>query len=509
MEEYILTCEKIRKEFPGVVALDQVDFNLKKGEVHAICGENGAGKSTLIKIITGLYDKNGGKIFFEGRERNFKSVQECRRNGISLIPQEIHMAQDLTVAENVMMTGYPKKGGRVDWNAMRETTLKLQKRIGIENYFTPDTRVGELSMGHQQLIEVMKAISTDLKVIAFDEPTSSLSDDETERLFELIGQLKAQGVSIIYVSHRLPEIFRICDRITVFKDGKYVCTDETKDVTPDQVVSKMVGRAMADFSRSKTAADYTEKVLEVDHLTWGKKVNGVSFALHKGEILGLFGIVGSGRTETARCIFGLERPEEGSVRIHGKEVRIQNPKEAVKAGLGFVTEDRRGEGLSTISSIEWNITMPYLETLSSRTGIINHKKELENTTALSKRLNIKAVSLKEAAVSLSGGNQQKIVIAKWIGANSRILIFDEPTRGIDVGAKAEIYHLMEELVKQGRSIIMISSELPELLALADRILVYRDGKINHEFLEIQGLKESDVLHYAVLAGDDEEVKRHE
>lgn len=499
MEDYILKCEDIRKEFPGVVALDNVQFNLRRGEVHAICGENGAGKSTLIKIITGLYSRTSGRIFYEGEEEHFKSVQECRRHGISLIPQEIHMALDLTVAENVMMTGYPVKGHRVDWDTMRKETVKLQKRLGIEDYFTPDTIVRNLSMGHQQLIEVMKAISTDLKVIAFDEPTSSLSDEETERLFTLIEQLKEAGVSIIYVSHRLPEIFRICDRVTVFKDGKYVDTYETKETTPDFIVSKMVGRAMASFKRGARVADMNKTVLEVKNLQWGKRVNDVSFALHKGEILGLFGIVGAGRTETARCIFGLENRDGGQVFINGKEASIRTPRDAVKTGLGFVTEDRRGEGLSTINSIEWNMTMPYLEKLSSKGGWIHHKEEDDNTTALSKKLNIKAVSIKEPAVALSGGNQQKIVVAKWIGADSDILIFDEPTRGIDVGAKAEIYELMENLVKEGKSIIMISSELPELLALADRILVYKDGKINHEFTEVEGLQESDVLHYAIMA----------
>lgn len=504
MEDCILKCEKIRKTFPGVVALDDVDFELRRGEVHAICGENGAGKSTLIKIITGLYGKDSGRILYEGREIELKSVQECRRQGISLIPQEIHMAPDLTVAENVMMTGYPKKSGRVDWAAMREKTLELQKKIGIEEYFTPDMRVGDLSMGHQQLIEVMKAISTDLKVIAFDEPTSSLSDDETERLFALIEELKNRGISIIYVSHRLPEIFRICDRITVFKDGKYISTDETKNVTADALVSKMVGRAMSSFVRKNRVADRTDTVLEVSHIRWKQQVKDVSFSLHKGEILGLFGIVGSGRTETMRCIFGLEKMDDGKVMIHQKEAQIRSPRQAVQAGIGFVTEDRRGEGLATRNSIEWNITMPYLEKLARKKMLIQHKKELENANVLSEMLKIKAVSVKEIAGSLSGGNQQKIVIAKWLGADSEILIFDEPTRGIDVGAKAEIYHLMDELVAKGKSIIVISSELPELLALSDRILVYRDGRINHEFETVDGLKEADVLHYAILDCKEEE-----
>lgn len=501
MEENLIVCQKIRKTFPGVVALDQVDFELKKGEVHALCGENGAGKSTMIKILTGIYEKEEGKIFYEGQEIEYRSVQECREHGISLIPQEIHLAQDLTVAENVLMTKYPVRGRRVDWDAMREKTLALQKRIGCEDYFTPDTRVGELSMGHQQLIEIMKAISTELKVICFDEPTSSLSDDETERLFKLIGELKAQGISIIYVSHRLGEIFRVCDRVTVFKDGKYVATKEIKNVTQDNLVSLMVGRDMAGFKRKARYGDSREKVLEVEHLSWGKKVRDVSFCLHKGEILGLFGIVGAGRTETARLIFGLEKKDGGIIRIHGREADIKNPELAVKEKIGFVTEDRRGEGLSTVSCVRWNITMPYIKRLCGKFHTILHKKENENAVSFCEKLCIKTPGLDVSAGSLSGGNQQKIVIAKWLGADSEILIFDEPTRGIDVGAKAEIYHLMEQLASEGKSIIMISSELPELLALSDRVLVYRDGEINKEFTEVEGLTEEQVLHYAIMKNE--------
>lgn len=501
MAETIIKCEGIRKEFPGVVALDNVGFELKKGEVHALCGENGAGKSTLIKILTGLYGKDSGKIFFEGQEINYKSVQECRNHGISLIPQEIHLAQDLTVAENIMMTQYPLKNGRVDWEAMREKTCELQKRIGCENYFTPDTIVRHLSMGHQQLIEIMKAISTDLKVIAFDEPTSSLSDEETERLFELIHELKEQGISIIYVSHRLAEIFKICDRITVFKDGKYVDTKAISDVSADSLVSLMVGRDLGGYQRKQSYVDISQKVLEIEHLTWGKKVKDVSFSLNRGEILGLFGIVGAGRTETARLIFGLEKKDSGTIRIKGEEANIRNPHDAVAKKIGFVTEDRRGEGLSTVNNIEWNITMPYLRKLASKIQIIQHKKEFEKAASLAKKLRIKAASLGDEAGSLSGGNQQKIVIAKWLGADSEILIFDEPTRGIDVGAKAEIYHLMEQLVSEGKSIVMISSELPELLSMSDRILVYRDGEINKEFTEMRELSEEKVLHYAIMKNE--------
>lgn len=498
MEDVIIRCENIRKTFPGVVALDDVGFELKRGEVHALCGENGAGKSTLIKILTGLYGKDAGKIFYEGKEIDFSSVQECRKNGISLIPQEIHLAQDLTVAENIMMTGYPTRHGKVDWPAMRAKTLELQKRIGCENYFTPDTVVRKLSMGHQQLIEIMKAISTDLKVICFDEPTSSLSDEETEKLFSLIRTLKKSGVSIIYVSHRLAEIFGICDRVTVFKDGRYVDTKNTAETTQDKIVTLMVGRELGAFVKEKNYSDPSVKVLEVEHLSWKNKVRDISFGLHKGEILGLFGIVGAGRTETARVIFGLEKKDAGVIRLNGKEVEIRTPKEAVDRKIGFVTEDRRGEGLSTISSVGVNITMPYIRRLSSKLHLINHRKEKDNAEAYRRELNIKTPGLNTPAGSLSGGNQQKIVIAKWLGAESDILIFDEPTRGIDVGAKTEIYHLMEQLAAQGKSIIMISSELPELLALSDRILVYHDGKISREFTEVRGLSEEQVLHYAVM-----------
>lgn len=422
MSETIVKCSNIRKTFPGVVALDDVHFELRRGEVHALCGENGAGKSTLIKILTGLYGKDSGKIFYEDEEISYKSVQECRNHGISLIPQEIHLAQDLTVAENVMMTQYPVKGGRVDWNAMRERTRQLQEKIGCENYFTPDTKVGTLSMGHQQLIEIMKAISTELKVICFDEPTSSLSSEETEQLFKLIRELKEQGISIIYVSHRLAEIFQICDRVTIFKDGKYVETACTADVTPPQLVAKMVGREMGSFQREKSYVDASETVLEVKHLTWGKRVRDVSFSLHRGEILGLFGIVGSGRTETARLIFGLEKKDFGDIMVNGRQVEIGNPQAAVHKKIGFVTEDRRGEGLSTISNVGWNITMPYIKKLTAGPGVIRHKEERENAASFVEKLRIKTASLTVSAGSLSGGNQQKIVIAKWLGAQSEILI---------------------------------------------------------------------------------------
>lgn len=498
MGEVILKCENICKSFPGVKALDNVCFDLRKGEVHALCGENGAGKSTLIKILTGLYKKDSGSIFYNGKTIDYKSVQECRMNGISLIPQEIQMAPALTVAENIFMTHYGRKGGVVRWKKMLQDTAELQKRLGTSALtFSPDTLAGALSMGHKQLVEVMKAISTDIKIIAFDEPTSSLSDEETEQLFTLIRQLSADGISIIYVSHRLAEIFKICDRVTVFKDGKYIDTREIRETLPSDVVGMMVGREFKLFSKCKSICEHNDFVLEVENLNWGDKVQQVSFKLRRGEILGMFGIVGSGRTETARCVFGLEKKDSGTITVFGSVTEIKSPKDAVRNRIGFVTEDRRGEGLSLVSSVRWNITMPFLKKVFRRFGWIDEKFETEVSNSFVQLLSVKTPSDQSKVETLSGGNQQKIIIAKWLGADSEILIFDEPTRGIDVGAKAEIYRLMEDLARKGKSIIMISSELPEIMSLSDRMLVFRDGSIVAELTNVCDLSEEAILAHAI------------
>ena len=496
MSEIVLSCKGMFKAFPGVQALDDVDFELRQGEVHALCGENGAGKSTLVKIITGMYEKDAGEVIYFGKTVNYKNVQECRKNGISLIPQELHLAPALTVAENIFMTGYPTKRGIVDWKAMWQKTRVLQEQLGSTALsFKPDQRVSELSMGHMQLVEIMKAIATEVKVIAFDEPTSSLSEEEVTQLFNLINQLKKKGISIIYVTHRLKEIFTICDRVTVLKDGKYVGTENISDIKTSDVVSMMVGRDMQMFEKiaDKRIGDVR---LEVKQLTRGDKVKNMSFNLKKSEILGIFGIVGSGRTEMARILFGLDKREGGQVFISGNEVKINHPKDALDMKLGFVSEDRRGEGLAVRLNVSKNMTMPFIKWLVKR-GIISLKKESEISTQLVEALNIKTPSLNTAVENLSGGNQQKIVISKWIGAQSEILIFDEPTRGIDVGAKAEIYRLMEKLTAEGKSIIMISSELPEVLAMSDRMLVFRDGAIVAELNNVRELSEEDVMHYAI------------
>lgn len=496
MEEVILKCSHITKSFPGVKALDNVQLELRRGEVHALCGENGAGKSTVIKIITGLYQKDSGEIEYFGKKINFKNTIECRKNGIALIPQELHLAETLTVAENIFMTKFPTKGMIVDWKRMNEQTKELQKRLGeAAMSFQPDQLVKTLSMGQKQLVEIMKAISTDVKVIAFDEPTSSLSDEETVEMFKLIRQLTAEGIAIIYVSHRLAEIFEICDRVSVYKDGKYIGTRDVAEVEPKDIISMMVGRDVSLFQKTRDR-EVGEPVFEVKGLCWKDRVKNVSFKLNKGEVLGMFGIVGSGRTETARAIFGIEKKDSGTIYKDGRELHIRRPEDAVLSKIGFVTEDRRGEGLALVMSVAENITMPSMQRYVKK-GVLDLKAEAKAAAEMVEMLEIKTPKLETRVGSLSGGNQQKIVISKWLGADSEILIFDEPTRGIDVGAKAEIYKLIDSLTQKGKSIIMISSELPEVLAMSDRLLVFRDGEIVAELAGVQSLSEEDVLGYAI------------
>ncbi|GHU63422.1 ribose import ATP-binding protein RbsA [Clostridia bacterium] len=496
MDEYALKCENISKSFPGVQALDNVGFDLKKGEVHALCGENGAGKSTLIKIVTGLYQKDSGDIIYEGSKINYKSTIECRKNGIALIPQELQLAETLTVAENVFMTDFPRKGIIVDWKVMMKKTRALQERLGAAALtFQPQDLVSKLSMGQRQLVEIMKAISTGVKLIAFDEPTSSLSDEETREMFRLIQELTNQGISIIYVSHRLAEIFKIADRVTVFKDGKLIGTKAIAETNPQELISMMVGRDMNLYQKSHDGI-VGETLLEAKNLTRGSKVKNVSFTLKQGEVLGMFGIVGSGRTETVRLLFGLDRMDSGEVIMHGKKLNIKSPRDAVREKIGLITEDRRGEGLSLVMSVAQNITMPYFSKFRKH-GVLDLKEEAKTAGKMVEILNIKTPGLKTRVETLSGGNQQKIVISKWLGADSEILIFDEPTRGIDVGAKAEIHKLMDNLSKEGRGIIMISSELPEILSMSDRILVFRDGEIKAELENTESLTEEDVLSYSI------------
>lgn len=492
----ILQVSDISKRFGGVQALDRVQFELKRAEVHALVGENGAGKSTLIKILAGIYLKDGGHIFYKGSEVEFRNNIEARLNGIGMVPQEIQLAPKLTVAENIFMGLYPRnRAGFVRWKDLYKKAYDIAKTFNIENLI--GLRVDRLGTGYRQIIEILKALIFNAKIIAFDEPSAALSEEETKELFSLIEKLKAEGISIIYVSHRLDEIFQIADRVTVFKDGHYVGTSRVSEITKDAVVSMMVGRELNLYGEDRRKRGIRRNIVfEVKGLKRGREINNVSFRLYGGEILGLFGMVGSGRTETMMSVFGVDPLDDGEVYIAGKQVSIKSPIDAVKLGIGLVPENRIKQGVILRASVRNNITLPFVHKLA-RYGVVNFRKEYEIVGQYIGYLDIKTRSENSLVNTLSGGNQQKVSIAKWLASKSDIIIFDEPTHGIDVGAKAEIYQLLRDLSDEGKGIIMISSELPEILNVCDRILVFRDGGIAHEFEENRDLTEEDVVQYAL------------
>ena len=498
MENVVLKSSGINKWFGGVHALADMSFELRQGEVHALVGENGAGKSTYIKILSGVYKKDSGSNVFNGQEINFHTTIEARRAGIGMVPQLIELAPKLTVAENIYMGVYPAaKLGIVNWKELYASAEKLAKIFEMENLIR--LPVEKLGTGHQQLIEILKTLIYDTKIIAFDEPTAALSDEETNRLFELIRKLKAQGISIIYVSHRLDELFQIADRITVLKDGAYIGTRSVKEVSKGEIVSMMVGRDLDLYGVDHRKKGRTEEVLfEVQGLKAANNVNDVSFKVRQGEIVGCFGMVGSGRTETMMAIFGETELTGGRILLRGEKVEIRSPIQAVKQGIGLVPENRITQGVILIASIRNNITLPFVYKLARRRGgLINMKKEETIARQYIAALKMKAPSEKTRVSTLSGGNQQKVSIAKWLATRSDVIIFDEPTHGIDVGAKADIYQLLRELSDEGKGIVLVSSELPEVLNVCDRILVFRDGKIVHEFEQTKGLTEEDVIRYAL------------
>jgi ABC-type sugar transport system ATPase subunit len=499
-QEIVLSMEHITKEFPGVRALDDVQFELRRGEIHALCGENGAGKSTMLKILNGLYTNYGGTIKVGGSEERFTSAKDARNRGISIISQEIFLSPDLTAAENIFMGQYPKtKLGTVDWKRLYRNAEELQKLLGVpgEN-INLRKNAKSLSMGQKQMVEILKAISFDIKILALDEPTSSLSDEETDQLFKLIKMLAERDISIIYVSHRLNEIKRICDRITVLKDGKNAGTKDVRDVDTKDIVSMMVGRDVRLFEdRLYAPKQNKETALEVKNLGIEGVVKNINFRVYKGEIIGFFGIVGSGRTETVRAVFGIDKKDSGQIYKNGKEIKIRKTNDAVKAGIGFVPEDRHGQGLVLISPVRTNITIPFIQKLSNK-GFINKKDEAAASAEQMAALNIKAPGDMTVVNNLSGGNQQKVIIGRWLGANADVLIFDEPTRGIDVGTKSEIYRLIRGLAAEGKAVIFISSELPEILGMSDRIYIFRDGGIQSEIENTAALTEEELLKFAVV-----------
>ena len=480
MGEVILTMKDIDKSFPGVHALDHVNFEVKRGEVHALMGENGAGKSTLMKVLTGIYQKDSGTITYKGKETEFHNTREAQDAGVVIVHQELNMIGDLTVAQNIFIGREPKKGIRVDDKKMIEDSRKLFQDLNIE--IDPREKMSNLTVGKQQMCEIAKAISHEAKVIIFDEPSAALTEAEIEELFKIIRDLRDKQLGIVYISHRMDEIKVITDRVTVMRDGSYVGTLITKDCTKDDIINMMVGRVIYEDPKTESnVAPDAPVVLKVEHLNAGKMVQDVSFELHKGEILGFSGLMGAGRTETARALFGADPKQSGKISIMDKsgqlrEVTINSPQDAVKYGIGYLSEDRRRYGVVVQKSVNENTTLATMEEFTN--GIfINKAKEKEVSERYVKELATKTPSGDQLVVNLSGGNQQKVVIAKWLTRDSDILIFDEPTRGIDVGAKNEIYKLMSKLAAEGKSIIMISSEMTEILRLSDRIIVMCEGKV--------------------------------
>ena len=475
MGDLILSMKGITKSFSGVAALKNAALDLKAGEVVALMGENGAGKSTLMKILTGIYSKDSGEIQYMGQEVCFKGPAESEEAGISIVHQELNMMNDLTVAQNLFIGREEMNGFLIDDKKMNEKARELFKVLKID--INPAEKIGNLTVGKQQMVEIAKAISSKAKVIIFDEPTAALTDSEIEELFKVIRDLKKQGTGMVYISHRMDEINVISDRVIVMRDGEYVGTLITKECSKDDIIKLMVGRAI--FGEPKTASNVAKDapvVLKCENLNRGKAVKDVSFELKKGEILGFSGLMGAGRTEVARLIFGADKKDSGKIFINGKEVTINTPEDAVAHGIGYLSEDRKRYGLIVDKSVEENTVISSLNDFVK--GIfIDKAKSKEVSKKYVESLKTKTPSVSQLVKKLSGGNQQKVVIAKWLVRNSDILIFDEPTRGIDVGAKSEIYALMERLAKEGKSIIMISSELPEVLRMSDRVIVMCEGRI--------------------------------
>jgi ABC-type sugar transport system ATPase subunit len=478
MAEPILAVRGIVKRFPGVVALDGVEVEFATGSCHALMGENGAGKSTLGKLLAGLYAPDAGHISLDGKEVSFKGPQEATRAGISMVHQELLFAENLSVAENLNLNELPRKGIFVDREEMVRRSREYLGKIGAN--IDPLTSLGDLSISRQQLVQIAAGVGKGARVLIFDEPTSSLSQSEATKLMDTIRQLKAQGVTCIYVSHRLEEVFEICDTVTILRDGKLVETASLSDVSRDELVRKMIGRDLASSLATDTiAADSGEELLRVEKLESPGKFENVSFSLRRGEILGLAGLVGAGRTEISEALFGLDPLAKGEIWVKGKKVRISGPIQAMEEGLGLVPEDRKHHGLVLSLNARENISLPTLDRLSM-VGWVRRTAERSLAKQFFERLRVKAPSTESASIGLSGGNQQKLVIAKWLAADAEIMLIDEPTRGVDVGAKAEIHNLVRQLAKDRKGVLLISSELPELLALSTRILVIRAGRISGE-----------------------------
>ena len=493
-ERYALQMSGITKRFPGVLALDNVSLRVKEGEVHALLGENGAGKSTLMKILSGAYVKDEGEIKVFSETTEIGSPQASEKLGIGIIYQELNLVPTLTVAENIFLGRYPMKGIQVDWKKLFDDADALLEELDVD--VDSHALVRELGIAGQQMVEVAKALSMNARIIIMDEPTSPLTDKECSNLFRIVRKLKGNGVSVIYISHRMEEIFEICDRATVMRDGATITELNVADTDMDEIIRYMVGRELKD-QYPRVEKEIGTEMFRVEDLCAGKRVNHISFSVNKGEVLCMGGLVGAGRTETARAIFGVDKKTSGKVYIEGKECNINSPRDAIAAGIGYVTEDRKGEGLVLKLSVGENVTLAALGKFMH--GVkLNLSEEEKAIAEYVDALNIKTPSTAQKVENLSGGNQQKVVLAKWLLADCKVLILDEPTRGIDVGAKVEVYNLINSLAKQGKAILVITSEIPELLGICDRVIVMSRGKVSG-FLSREEATQEEIMRLAIGA----------
>ncbi|MFM5378935.1 galactose/methyl galactoside ABC transporter ATP-binding protein MglA [Aeromonas dhakensis] len=494
--EWLLEMIGVSKSFPGVKALDNVNLRVRPHSVHALMGENGAGKSTLLKCLFGIYEKDEGKIFFKGQEINFTSSKEALENGVSMVHQELNLVLQRSVMDNMWLGRYPTKGWFIDHGKMYEDTKRIFEELDID--IDPRVKVATLSVSQMQMIEIAKAFSYDAKIVIMDEPTSSLTEKEVSHLFKIINKLKEKGCGIVYISHKMEEIFQLCDEITILRDGQWVATQPLKGMTMDQIIGMMVGRELTQRFPEKTNQP-KEVILEVEHLTAKNQpsIQDITFNLHKGEILGVAGLVGAKRTDIVETLFGIRDRSEGSIKLHGKEVANHNAHEAIRNGFALVTEERRSTGIYSRLDIAFNSLIANMDNYKGSMGLLSDNKMKSDTQWVIDSMRVKTPTQQTQIGSLSGGNQQKVIIGRWLLTQPEILMLDEPTRGIDVGAKFEIYQLILELAKKDKGIIIISSEMPELLGITDRIMVMSNGRVAG-IVNTKETDQSEILRLASL-----------
>jgi ribose transport system ATP-binding protein len=496
--EIILEVENVSKSFPGVQALDRVSFDLRRGEVHALVGENGAGKSTLMKILSGVYQADEGVIRYKGEPVSFSDVNQASEAGIAIIYQELNLIPHLSVAANIFIGREPlTRFGTLNEKKMNADAVATLGRLNVS--LDPTIKLNQLPVSKQQMVEIAKAISFDSEVLIMDEPTSALTESEIDELFAIIHALRDRGVAIIYISHRLEELKHIVDRISIFRDGHSVSTDDYAAIRMDEIVNRMVGRKLENKFPPKQNVPFTEKLLEVRNLVRAGVLRDISFDLHRGEILGIAGLMGAGRTELGRAIAGADPIDSGDVIMNGRRLSLHSPSDAIGAGIAYLSENRKEEGLAVTMKLTENVTMANVQEISKRFGVLSRTQEMDATRQYVEELDIRTPSLLQVVNNLSGGNQQKVVVAKWLFCDSQVLIFDEPTRGIDVGSKYAVHELMGALASEGRGIIMISSDLPELFASTDRLLVLHEGKLTATLTTAETTPE-EVLSYAARLG---------